>query len=57
MKQPSLLTCVLLDIAGYLTYLIPFIGEWGYVILGTTFGLFIIVCLAVELENRSYLFH
>ena len=32
MKQPSLLTCVLLDIAGYLTYLIPFIGEWGDVL-------------------------
>ncbi len=29
MKRPSLLTCVLLDIAGYLTYLIPFLGEWG----------------------------
>lgn len=28
-KQPSLLFCLLMDLIGYATYLIPFLGEFG----------------------------
>jgi len=28
-KLPSIFVCVLLDIIGSLTYIIPFVGEWG----------------------------
>jgi hypothetical protein len=28
-KQPSLLFCLLMDVIGYATYLIPFLGEFG----------------------------
>ena len=28
-KQPSLLFCVLMDVIGYATYALPFLGEFG----------------------------
>ncbi len=28
-KQPSLLFCVLMDVVGYATYALPFLGEFG----------------------------
>lgn len=28
-KLPSIFVCVLLDIIGSITYIIPFVGEWG----------------------------
>lgn len=31
-KQPSLLICMLMDVLGYATYLIPAIGEMGDVV-------------------------
>jgi hypothetical protein len=31
-KQPGLLFCLLMDLIGYATYLLPFIGEWGDII-------------------------
>lgn len=31
-KTPSFFVCVLLDIIGSLTYVIPLIGEWGDVV-------------------------
>lgn len=33
MKQtPSLLLCVLMDLFGYATYMLPVIGEWGDIV-------------------------
>lgn len=28
-KQPSLLFCILMDLVGYATYAVPFLGEFG----------------------------
>lgn len=30
--KPSLILCIFMDAMGYLTYLIPVIGEWGDII-------------------------
>lgn len=30
--KPSLILCILMDAVGYLTYLLPVIGEWGDII-------------------------
>jgi hypothetical protein len=45
-KQPSLLFCIIMDLVGYATYAVPFLGEFGdilwapisSVIFMTTFG-------------------
>ncbi len=31
-KQPSLLFCLRMDMLGYATYILPFIGEWGDIV-------------------------
>lgn len=38
-QLPSLLTCLLLDLAGYATYSIPVIGEWGDLVWAPLSGL------------------
>ena len=30
--KPSLILCIFMDMIGYLTYLLPVIGEWGDII-------------------------
>lgn len=30
--KPSLLLCIFMDMIGYLTYLLPVVGEWGDII-------------------------
>ena len=45
-RQPSLIFCILMDLVGYATYAIPFLGEIGdiiwapisYIIFMSTFG-------------------
>ena len=27
--KPSLIFCIIMDVVGWLTYLLPFVGEWG----------------------------
>ncbi len=31
-SKPSLILCIFMDIVGYLTYLLPIVGEWGDII-------------------------
>lgn len=31
-KQPSLLFCIMMDLVGYATYAVPFLGEFGDII-------------------------
>jgi hypothetical protein len=31
-KQPSLIFCILMDLVGYATYAVPFLGEFGDII-------------------------
>ena len=38
-KQPSLLFCIMMDLIGYMTYSIPFLGELGDVLWAPVSGL------------------
>jgi hypothetical protein len=38
-KQPSLLFCIMMDLIGYLTYSIPFLGELGDILWAPVSGL------------------
>lgn len=31
-SKPSLILCIFMDVVGYLTYLLPIVGEWGDII-------------------------
>ncbi|MCC7524253.1 MAG: hypothetical protein IT250_05495 [Chitinophagaceae bacterium] len=38
-KTPSLIFCLIMDMLGYVSYAIPFLGEWGDIIWAPLSGL------------------